>query len=50
MIENIGHNNHILPLWETYNRPIFDNKTAYYLYNFIYPCSPLLSERTLIIT
>mgnify|MGYP001418088894 CR=1 FL=1 len=28
----------------------FDNKTAYYLYNFIYPCSPLLPERTLIIT
>ena len=49
MIENIGHNNHIIPLWETYNRPIFDNKTAYYLYNFIYPCSPLLPERTLII-
>ena len=50
MIENIGHNNHIIPLWETYNRPIFENKTAYYLYNFIYPCSPLLPERTLIIT
>ena len=50
MIENIGHNNNIIPLWETYNRPIFENKTAYYLYNFIYPCSPLLPERTLIIT
>jgi len=50
MIENIGHSNHIVSLWELYNKPIFDNNTAYYLYNFIYPCSPLLPERTLIIT
>jgi len=50
MIENISHNNHITSLWELYNKPIFVNKTAYYLYNFIYPCSPLLPEKTLIIT
>ena len=49
MIENIGHSNHITSLWELYNKPIFVNKTAYYLYNFIYPCSPLLPEKTLII-
>ena len=50
MIENIGHSNHIVSLWDLYNKPTFDNKTAYYLYNFIYPCSPLLPEKTLIIT
>lgn len=49
-IENIGHNSIIVPLWELYNTPFFNNDTAYYLYNFIYPCSPLLAEKTLIMT
>lgn len=50
MIENMGHNSFIIPFWNTYNTPIFNNHTAYYLYNFIYPSSPLLSERTLLLT
>jgi hypothetical protein len=50
MIENIGHNSFIIPIWNTYNTPIFNNDTAYYLYNFIYPSSPLLAERSLILT
>lgn len=48
MIENIGHNSDILLYWDLRNKPIFNNPTAYYLYNFIYPGSPLLSNRTLI--
>ena len=48
MIENIGHNSDILSYWDLYNKHIFNHMTAYYLYNFIYPCSPLLSNRTLI--
>lgn len=48
MIENIGHSSDILAYWDLYNKPIFNNATAYYLYNFIYPSSPLLSNRSLI--
>lgn len=48
-IENIGHNSDILTYWDLYNKRIFNNITAYYLYNFIYPGSPLLSNRTLLL-
>ena len=47
MIENIGHSNHIVSLWELYNKPIFDNKTAYYLYNFIYPCFSSITRKNI---
>jgi len=50
MVENIGHNAYILQHWDVYNKHIFNTNTAYYLYNFIYPSSPLLSNRTLIFT
>jgi len=49
MIENIGHNITIDAYWNSKNTPIFSNSTAYYLYNMIYPCSPLLPERCMII-
>ena len=50
MIENIGHNETVLQYWDLYNKQIFNTNTAYYLYNFIYPSSPLLSNRTFIFT
>jgi hypothetical protein len=50
MIENIGHNASVLEYWNMYNKQIFNTNTAYYLYNFIYPSSPLISERTLILS
>mgnify|MGYP000574599130 FL=1 len=49
MVENIGHNAYILQHWDVYNKHVFNTNTAYYLYNFIYPSSPLLSSRTLIL-
>ena len=49
MVENIGHNSYILPLWNIYNTPVFNNNTAYYIYNFIYPSSPLIPEKSLLI-
>jgi len=49
MIENIGHNITIDAYWNSKNTPIFSNSTAYYLYNMVYPCSPLLPERCMII-
>lgn len=50
LVENIGHNQYVLQYWSLYNKPIFNTSSAYYLYNFIYPSSPLLSNRTLIFT
>jgi len=45
LFENIGHNAIILENWRTRHTPIFTNKTAYYLFNFIYPGSPLAAEK-----
>jgi hypothetical protein len=49
MFENIGHNCFIYPFWKNKHTSIFSNKCAYYLYNFIFPCSPLSPERCLFI-
>ena len=45
-IENIGHNTLLMP-YLSKNPVIFNNNTAYYLYNMVYPRSPLLPERCL---
>jgi hypothetical protein len=37
----------VLKYWRTKHTPIFSNPTAYYLYNFIYPSSPLSPESCL---
>ncbi len=50
IIEGISHNINILRHWRTRYTPVFTNDTAYYLYNFVYPCSPILIEKCLIIT
>ena len=44
-LENIGHNAILLRYWMEKHSSIFMNKTAYYTYNFIYPCSPISNER-----
>lgn len=49
LFENIGHNHVILPFWNTMYAPVFVNKTAYYLYNFVYPGSPLLANRVFVL-
>lgn len=50
IIESIGHNKILLTRWRTNYTPIFTNETAYYLYNFVYPCSPIPSEKCLLLT
>ena len=49
LFENLGHNTILLPLWTNNYSPIFDNKTAYYLYNMVFPGSPLTNKRVFIV-
>lgn len=49
LFEDIGHNNIIMQYWNKKYTPIFTNKTAYYLYNYIYPGSPLNKIRMFIL-
>lgn len=49
LFEDIGHNNIIMEYWNKKYTPIFTNKTAYYLYNYIYPGSPHRSPRVFIL-
>ena len=47
MFENLGDNSVLHTLWRQKNSPIFENKTAYYSFNWICPGSPLRSEKCL---
>lgn len=47
IIENIGHNESILSEWNRSFSPVFENPTAYYLYNMVFPGSPLSSKNVL---
>lgn len=49
LIDNIGHNVFITPLWKRKYSPILENKTAYYSINFIIPRSPFLKENVFIL-
>jgi hypothetical protein len=49
LLEDIGHNTILLNFWRRKHTPVFVNKTAYYLYNFIYPRSPLSKEKCFIL-
>jgi hypothetical protein len=40
-MDETSHTPILLKYWRTKHTPIFSNETAYYLYNFIYPSSPL---------
>lgn len=45
LMEEIGHNCYLYNFWRAKHTPIFKNDTAYYLYNMIYPTSPLDPSR-----
>lgn len=47
MFENLGDNTVLHSLWRQKNTPTFENKTAYYSYNWTHPGSPLRSEKCL---
>ena len=49
LFDDIAHNSALLRNWSQQNIPIFSNQNAYYLMNFIYPCSPMLKERCFIL-
>lgn len=50
ILESVSHNLIIYRHWRTNYTPIFTNETAYYLYNYVYPSSPLPPEKCLILT
>lgn len=50
IMEGISSNINISTYWRTNYTPVFTNETAYYLYNFVYPCSPMPCEKCLILT
>lgn len=43
LFDEIGHNLYLLENWRKRHSPIFTNLTAYYLFNYIYPRTPLES-------
>jgi hypothetical protein len=49
LIEEQGHNVRLTQFWRMQHTPAIVTKTAYYLYNFIYPCSPFIQERCLLL-
>jgi hypothetical protein len=49
IFEEIGHLTILMRHWRRKNTPIFTNKSAYYLFNMIYPCSPISPEKCLFI-
>ena len=49
LFEDIGHNHILFQFWNKKYSPIFKNKTAYYLYNYIYPGSPLNKSRIFVL-
>jgi hypothetical protein len=49
LFEAISDNAILLELWREKNTPIFTNKTAYYTFNVIFPRSPMVADRCLVL-
>ena len=49
LFEDIGHNHILLKQWSMNYTPVFTNKTAYYLHNFIMPGSPIAQKDVFIL-
>jgi hypothetical protein len=49
LMETIGHNCYLYGFWREKHTPIFKNDTAYYLFNMIYPGSPIESTKCFIL-
>lgn len=50
LMELLGHNCALFNFWREKHTPINNSETAYYLYNMVYPISPLGKERCFILT
>ena len=48
-IENIGHNQTIASFWNIEHKYVNNVSTAYYSYNYIYPSSPITSNRCFVL-
>jgi len=48
-IENIGHNQTIASFWNIEHKYVNNVSTAYYSYNYIYPRSPITSNRCFVL-
>jgi hypothetical protein len=46
VFENIGHNMIVFDYWRDKHTPLFENLSAYYLFNFIFPGSTISPDRT----
>lgn len=49
LFEDIGHNKILYEYWREKHTPVFINKTAYYSFNWVYPCSPIPNHRCFIL-
>uniref|UniRef100_A0A6C0HTC3 Glycylpeptide N-tetradecanoyltransferase n=1 Tax=viral metagenome TaxID=1070528 RepID=A0A6C0HTC3_9ZZZZ len=49
IFENLGDNMKIHGKWRERNTPVFENKTAYYTFNWIYPSSPIFAGNCLVL-
>jgi hypothetical protein len=49
LFEDIGHNCILYEFWKNNYLPVFTNKTAYYLHNFVHPKSPLDKKRVFVL-
>jgi len=49
LIDEISHNITIIKYWNKYFSSILNHQNAYYLYNFVYPKSPIIPEKCLFI-
>jgi len=49
LFETISHNSRILVNWRKENQFVAENSTAYYLYNFVLPRSPLSQEQCFLV-
>jgi len=49
LFDGIGHNLQLLENWQNKHTPIFTNKTAYYLFNYVFPRTPLSSDRCFVL-
>jgi hypothetical protein len=49
LFDEIGHNSLLLPFWMNEHHAVFKNAAYFYLYNFIFPKSPVLAKKCFIV-
>jgi hypothetical protein len=49
IFDEIGDNTVLMRHWRKKNTPVFENPAAYYLFNLIYPESPVIAEKCMIL-